>query len=112
MNIYGAGPYSSEVAIMAAGVPSKIIAIKSEIVNTDVKLSWTRAADNESPITAFTILIERKDGEFREDSTYCDGSSTFVLANDYCLVPMSILIAAPNSLVKDDFIRFKISSTN
>lgn len=46
------------------------------------------------------------------DSTNCDGSSTTVKTNLYCIIPMSTLTAAPYSYAFDELVLVTVTATN
>ena len=56
-NVYGFGAYSEEFSVMASTIPAKVTGVSTEIVNTDVKISWTKPSDNWEPLTSYTITI-------------------------------------------------------
>jgi len=41
------------------------------------------------PITSYDILIKKKDGSMIRYLPNCDGNSTTVVSNRYCLIPMT-----------------------
>lgn len=73
-----------------------------------VEISWTAPTNNFFAIDQYQILIQKKDGTFYEDLTYCDGSTSQVISDLKCLVPMSVLRAAPYSLLLEDDIVAKV----
>ena len=57
--------------------------------------------------------MERKDGEFIREETYCDGyTQTAVLTGSYCLVPMTVLRGSDYNLELDDTVRAKVRAHN
>lgn len=57
-----------------------------------LKVSWTAPASNSYPITKYLIEIAKSDlSAWSEDALHCDGSSSTVIVNMYCIIPMSTL---------------------
>jgi hypothetical protein len=79
-----------------------------------VKISWSDPTTNGAAITAYKILIRESDNAtFSEQTTYCDGTNdALVIANKYCSIPMSILIASPYSLTENYLVVAKVNSAN
>lgn len=111
-NVYGWGDFSSTVTVKAAGKPGTVLSVSTTIDETTgyLKISWLPPSSNGDPIDEYKIEISNvlMTSIITEDR-YCDGTSTTVLQNLYCLVPMDALTStdAPydygytvNSLVK------------
>jgi hypothetical protein len=62
-----------------------------------LRVDWVAPADNAETITSYKIEFAYSGG-WAEDTASCDGSSTTVVNNLYCLVPMATLRASPFSL--------------
>jgi hypothetical protein len=104
-NIFGWGPYSDQGDILAASRPSKMQPLAVSLFGTNVKIQWTPSESNASPITKFKVLIMTSDPLVSlEQIDYCDGSSTAVINNNYCLIPMRTFIDEPYNLVQGDLI--------
>lgn len=105
-NIHGWSPWSDELALVAASVPTKIEpAAVTFNEATDVRISWTLPADAGGvPVTEYTIGILTSGGVAYEVDPSCDGADATVMANLFCLVPMASLRAAPFNLVLDDLV--------
>jgi hypothetical protein len=58
------------------------------------------------------VSILTSDGVTDDVNSNCDGSDTTVMANRFCLVPMSSLREAPFNLVLDDLVVAIITATN
>jgi len=57
-----------------------------------VKIQWSAPSSNGDAITSYVIEIANAlSTSWYEDTTNCLGSSTTVMANLYCIVPMSTL---------------------
>jgi hypothetical protein len=44
---------------------------------------------------SYRILIKEEDGDYSEETTYCDGTDPTTKANRYCTIPMSVLVGSP-----------------
>jgi hypothetical protein len=112
-NVYGWGPYSAEVTILAAEIPVTPTEITTTISDIYVKLSWDLPSERSSTIVEYEILIAATDGTtFTEETSHCEGSLAAVVSARYCHVPMATLRAAPFSLVYDQLIVAKIRARN
>lgn len=80
-----------------AGVPS-------------MRFSWTKPAENGSPVTAYELQIRAQNGSFLA-TTECDGSDLTVVSNMYCDVLMATL-RANFSLSKGDPIIAQVRAKN
>ena len=79
----------------------------------NVRIIFYTPASNGAAITKYQILLQSYDGStYYETTTYCDGSSLTVIANMYCDVPMSVLIASPYSLTYGVTVKAKAKAYN
>lgn len=68
--------------------------------------------DNGSPITAYQVLIvEHSSNTYTLEEVHCLSDDT-LLANRFCIVPLSVLYAEPYSLVLREEIKVKIVASN
>jgi hypothetical protein len=99
--------------IVAASTPDAPSTPVTSIENIYVKIDWNAPASNSAPIDGYYVYIAKSDGVFVQETVYCNGFvSAAVLADSYCLVPMSTLIAAPYSLTRGTIIRAKVKAHN
>lgn len=93
-NVYGWGDYSSTVTVKAAAEPGQVLSVSTTIDETTgyLKISWLPPQSNGDPIDEYKIEISDvlMTDTITEDR-YCDGTSTTLLQNLYCLVPMDAL---------------------
>jgi hypothetical protein len=54
-NLHGDGPYSSDLAALAAQVPDAPAAPTTTQIATGVQVSWTEPTDRHQTITAYTV---------------------------------------------------------
>ena len=113
-NIHGWSPWSDELALVAASVPTKVEpAAVTFNEATDVRISWTQPADAGGvPITEYTISIRPSGGAPYQVDPSCDGADATVMANLFCLVPMANLRAAPFTLGLDELAVVQVTATN
>lgn len=80
-------------------------AVTTELVNTNVKISWTSPSSNGSPITEYKILILQNDGvTYTEQTSFCSGADATIISNMYCFVPLSVLRLSPYSLTYNSLV--------
>jgi hypothetical protein len=92
--------------VYAAATPEAPEAPETSVENIYVKIAWTEPHSNSAPINGYDVFVARQDGTFVRESTYCDGfTSPTVLAEAYCLVPMSVLRGPTYGLVRGDIVR-------
>jgi hypothetical protein len=98
-NAHGWGPYSPTLTVVPAAAPATMAAVAITVDNVYAKIAWAQPTTNGAAITAYKIVIQQlTTTAYSETTTYCDGSDGTILAQKYCLVPMSALTAAPYSL--------------
>lgn len=115
INKYGNGQaQTTSVTIKAGQAPDAPNAPTTAVPANSVyvEISWTAPTANNFAIDKYQILIQKQDGTFYEDLTYCDGSTTTVINDLKCQVPMSVLRAAPYSLVLGDDVVAKVQAHN
>jgi hypothetical protein len=86
-------------------VPDKIRdPVTTTIVGTTVKIEWLEPDSlHGAVLTKYVIKFKTKpNGDFLEDTTNCDGSSTDVKTNYYCSVPMLSFQLTPHNLILND----------
>ena len=79
-------------------VPSQITTVNTEVIGSNVFVNWTVPLTNGANITSYTILLRGADNSFYPDSTYCNGSTSQILTDSSCLIPMSEFWAPPFNL--------------
>jgi hypothetical protein len=92
-NIHGWGSYSSTTAIKAARKPYQMSTPTTSIDSSTggVRISWVAPNNGQETITNYTIVIAASNGTYYTTS-FCNGSSSTVISNLQCVVPMSNLI--------------------
>lgn len=76
-------------------------------------ISWSEPSNNGFPITQY--LIEISDSlmtTWTPNTLNCDGSSTTIINNKYCIIPMSDLTIPPYSYVFNQLVYVRISAKN
>lgn len=64
-----------------------------------VMIQWSPPVTNQETIQAYKIeILDWTSSVWTEDTADCSGANSVILANQYCIIPMSSLIAAPYSL--------------
>ena len=75
-NSYGFSDYSEQITMLCAFVPSAPEAPSTEVINSDVLISWPETNENGSPITGFKIFIQQHNSDtFVAAPSSCDGQS-------------------------------------
>lgn len=111
-NIHGWGTQSAVFTENAAGKPNKPEAVVTINYGTSIKVDWSTPGNNYKTITAYRVLIKDQDsGEFSEHATLCNGSSTEVVANTLCTIPVSSL-RSELGYELGDIPQFKVAAYN
>lgn len=87
---------------MADSAPYTPAAPTTSYSSSAVTISWTAPNNAGRLITAYTILIVKSDSTYTTDTTDCDGTNATIIGNLACSIPVSVLEAAPFSLVSGD----------
>jgi len=111
-NAHGWGLLSDVFKIVAASAPKKPVVPTTAIVNMYVRVSWTAPATGSATINGYKIYLADKDGIFKEESTYCNGSSNTIITQKYCEIPMSVLRIPVYSLIFDTIVKAKVMAKN
>lgn len=111
-NIHGWGPYSDVLDLLAASIPDRLSPVITQLVGTQVQISWVPLKENGAQITQYLIELKTLQGAYIEMPTLCDGTNENVLANNYCLFPMATFLASPLSLLQGDLIVARIAVKN
>jgi len=90
-NIHGWSGYSSELSVVASGVPDEPDPPSTTLDSLTVKIAWTAPGANYGGITAYKLAVVDSGGTAIEEEANCDGSTAPVLAQLYCQVPMTRL---------------------
>jgi len=75
-------------------------------------VAWTEQVDNYWPVVEYEISVADSSGALQVDASLCDGSSASVIADLYCIIPMSSLTSAPYSLPVDRRVEFVVRARN
>ena len=97
INIFGVGAFSAESTVKAAMRPDQIQTPTQQIVNSDLRVTWTEPNERGSPITLYNVYVENKAGANVE---YTDCAST----SQICSIALADLLT-DYLLVEDDEIR-------
>lgn len=78
-----------------------------------MKILWTIPASGSLTISSYKVEISNKAGTvWSEETVNCNGASALVMANHYCIIPMSLLTITPFFYVFDDLVVVRISAQN
>jgi hypothetical protein len=87
--------------------------VVTEIDFSSIKVSWTLPTDNGSPITSYKVFIKEISTDvYTQESVDCDGTNSDVIADKYCLINISTLLAAPYNVDGGDSIYAKVQTAN
>lgn len=75
-------------------------------------MQWTKPNSNGNDLTAYAVYIQKKDNSWALDLVNCDGGSKAGMANPSCAIPITVLKAAPFSLLTGDSVKAKVIATN
>lgn len=74
-------------------------------------ISWVAPSANGVAISSYLIEIQNSASAWVTETTSCDGSSTTVKTNLYCIIPMTTLTST-FSLTYDTLVNVRVSATN
>lgn len=114
-NVYGWGDFSSVLSVKAAAKPAQVLSVSTTVDDATgkLKISWLPPSSNGDSITEYKVEIaETLLATYYAESTYCPGTSTTLLQNLYCLVPMTALTALPYSYGVNRVVVVRISAKN
>lgn len=78
-NQLGYSEFSETITLLCAYIPFAPISVSTEILATDVVVSWELDSDNGSPITAYKVFIkEISSGTYTLESSDCVSDTTVV----------------------------------
>jgi hypothetical protein len=114
VNKYGNGATSLTTSIKAGQAPAVPSPPTTSVPTNSVylEIAWTAPTANNFAIDMYEVKIKKSDATYNIDLTYCDGSSSTVVANLNCLIPMTVLRAAPYNLVYGDAIKAQVQAHN
>lgn len=102
-NEYGYSTFSSTLSLLCATTPAVPTSVVTTIDGTTVKVAWSLSTTNGSAITAYKVYIKQNGSTtYTQESVDCDGTSSTVIANNYCHINISSLTSSPYSLASDD----------
>jgi hypothetical protein len=112
-NKWGLGPYSPEVQIQASKGPDDIAtAVVTANAGLKVSITWSEPNINGTPISAYTVEIQKKDSSFVTELVYCNAAQDPILTSRSCEIPLTVLRATPFLLEYGDVVFARVSSTN
>lgn len=100
-NIFGFGSYSNVLQAIAAKIPDRPATPTTSNTGTSVMISWVAPYNGGSAITGYNVQILQVDGiTYKENTDYCNARTDLtIIGNTYCVIPVSVLQAAPYSLL-------------
>jgi hypothetical protein len=112
-NQYDYSSDSSTLSHLCAYIPEIPTDITTDILNSQMKVSWTLPSANGSPITAYKVFIlEIGTTTFTLEDNDCVSGDETVIANRECFVEISTLLAAPYNVDGGDSISAKVVAVN
>lgn len=112
-NMWGWGAYSTPSTIRASSSPQAVDAPTTTIdpITGGVKVSWNLPLNNGNTVTGYRIeilqakaLITDPD-VFSAETVNCNGLNSAIISQRFCIIPMSVLTAAPFNLVFDQLVQ-------
>mmetsp|Transcript_29138 Transcript_29138/g.28204 ORF Transcript_29138/g.28204 Transcript_29138/m.28204 type:complete len:112 (+) Transcript_29138:1276-1611(+) len=79
-----------------------------------VKISWVPPiTTNGEPLTGYLIeILEFGTSNWHEDATNCLGSSSTIISQEFCIIPMSVLTTTPYDYTFDELVEVRVSAEN
>lgn len=76
-------------------------------------IAWVAPDNGGSAITSYIVELRQVDDTtYTQQLSYCDGSSSAVVADKQCSVPISTLIDSPYSLLWGDLVYARVTAVN
>jgi hypothetical protein len=109
-NIYGLGPWSPELAVLASDLPDAVAlpTVTIGAAETFVTVTWAAPNDHSAPIDQYQVLLRKADGTYVEDTTTCGAAEA---ADRTCSIPMTTAISL-TGLSVDSLIQVKVRAHN
>lgn len=114
-NVLGWGGISPATTIKAATIPSQMVAVTTSIDSSTggVKITWTAPLDGSSTIDSYLIEIANSaQTAWAADTTNCDGASSTIISQMYCVIPMSTLAASFGYTTLDQLVTVRATAHN
>ncbi|MCS5585436.1 MAG: fibronectin type III domain-containing protein [Pseudomonadales bacterium] len=111
-NTVGYSSESSTVSILAASVPATPVAPTTALSENNIVVTWTKPATMGSEVTSYKIYLQKSDSTWSLETANCHGSSSTVVSNLSCTIPIVVLEAAPFNLAGLAKVHAKITATN
>ena len=77
-----------------------------------VKIAWTAPISNSDPISKYILEIKDNSNNYYENTAYCNGASPTIIANRYCIIPMTVFRSSPYYLVYPELIVVRAKAFN
>jgi hypothetical protein len=111
-NKHGTGAVSTVVTALAAQAPGTPAAPTAALQGIYVKVAWVAPSSGFAIIDQYQVLIADGSGNFAEHTSLCDGSSSSVISNLYCLILMTSLWGSPLSLPQAAAVQAQVLAHN
>ncbi|CDW74138.1 pa14 multi-domain protein [Stylonychia lemnae] len=116
-NKYGNGPDSSTSSGFTAQPPSIPTTPEVTIEGIFIKIKWYAPNNNNLPITAYRIKIKDNTNNnnilnYQESIQHCNGASSTIMTNLFCMIPMSVLRTTPFNLPFQSQILVQVQASN
>ena len=73
---------------------------------------WDEPDSNHADILRYRVTLLQSDGNYSEETLYCDASAVLIRLQRFCLIRHSVLTQEPFSLTYDTLIQAKIEAFN
>lgn len=112
-NTYDYSDFSESLTLLCAYIPETPVSVTTALEGNQIKIEWALPSDNGSPITAYKVFVQVANTDtYIEETNDCVGTDPTVIANQYCYVQISTLIAEPYNFDGGDSIYAKVSAVN
>lgn len=112
LNIFGWSAWSQEATFFTSGAPLGPTTITMQIINLNIKISWSFPFENYAPLNAYRLEVKDYFGLTYNEAAACDGTVPQVVTERFCLIPMAAFRQPPHSLVLDQEIVVRIQARN
>ena len=111
-NVHGWGPVSTEALVYATDVPAQPATVTTTASTSNIEIAWTVPFNNYESIVAYRVAVQTSTGAFEEEPISCDASSTAIMDEMACRIPVATLVAGTFSLTAGDVVVAKVQAQN
>jgi hypothetical protein len=90
-NSFDYSAYSQEISIICATIPSIPATPTTSNINANILVDWVAPSNNGLVINSYSVLIQKSDSLWSENTAFCNGAQTSIVSATSCYIPISAL---------------------